>query len=375
MRITTKLRLLPSPLLGLTAVVLCLAIHAQVGCAGSDLPPEIEAATAEDGLYAVLHTSMGPIACRLHPEKVPVTVGNFVGLAEGTHPWKDPETGEMMTRPLYEGVIFHRVIKDFMVQCGDPLGNGRGGPGYQFMDEFDPTLRHDGPGVLSMANSGPGTNGSQFFITHKATPWLNDRHSVFGRVVYGQDVVDAMADVPLGGPSQATPAEDIVLERVTIVRRGAEAEAFDAEAAFAKAAEIEAQREAEKRAAAEAFRKEVDTARAEATRTESGLMYVVLREGTGEKPVQGATISTHYTGYLEDGTKFDSSRDRGTPFVTPIGVGRVIGGWDEAFLDMRVGEQRRLIIPPELGYGERGYPNLIPPNATLVFDVELIDIQ
>jgi len=359
------------------AVVLGLGVGltSQVGRAGSDLPPEIEKATAEDGLYAVFHTSMGLIACRLYYDQVPVTVGNFVGLAEGTKEWKDPKTGEMVKRPLYDNVIFHRVIKDFMVQCGDPLGNGTGGPGYQFMDEIDPDLHHDGPGVLSMANAGPGTNGSQFFITEKATPWLDGKHTIFGRVVYGQDVVDKMTDVPMTGPQRSKPVTDIVLEHVTILRRGAQAKAFDAAAAFAKAEEIMAKQEAEKKKAAEAFTKQYEADKARAKHTDSGLMYIVLKEGTGPTPEKGATISAHYTGYLEDGTKFDSSRDRGTPFETPIGVGRVIPGWDEAFLSMKVGEQRRLIIPPELAYGERGAGGVIPPNATLIFDVELLAIH
>jgi FKBP-type peptidyl-prolyl cis-trans isomerase len=261
-----------------------------------------------------------------------------------------------------------------MIQGGDPLGSGTGGPGYRFMDEFDPSLRHDGPGVLSMANSGPSTNGSQFFITHKATPWLDDKHSVFGEVVAGQDVVDAIGNVETEG--QNTPVEPVTLETVEIVRKGSEAEAFDAAAAFARAAEIEAEREAEKQRLLVEKLVEVapNGSEDDIVTMDNGLKYVVTEPGDGSRPARGDTISAHYTGYLLDGTKFDSSIDRGQPFEVPIGMGRVIKGWDEAFLTMQVGEKRRLMIPPELGYGARGAGGVIPPNAHLIFDVELLEV-
>lgn len=170
----------------------------------------------QEPLYATLKTSMGDVVIRLFEEKAPKTVANFVGLATGTKEWTDPKTGEKVKRPLYNGTIFHRVIPDFMVQGGDPLGTGRGGPGYRFEDEFHPDLKHSKPGIVSMANAGPNTNGSQFFITHKATPWLDGRHAVFGEVVKGQDVINAMAGVPRS--PQDRPRKDIVLIEVVISR-------------------------------------------------------------------------------------------------------------------------------------------------------------
>ncbi len=171
----------------------------------------------EGPLYATLKTSMGDIVVRLFEDKVPKTVANFVGLATGEKEWADPRTGAKKKGvPLYKGIIFHRVIKDFMVQGGDPMGTGTGGPGYNFADEFHPDLRHSKAGILSMANAGPNTNGSQFFITHKATPWLDGKHSVFGEVVKGQDVVNAMAAVPMGPGDK--PRTDIVLKEVAISR-------------------------------------------------------------------------------------------------------------------------------------------------------------
>jgi peptidylprolyl isomerase len=353
-----------------------------VGSARAEEPAVAEA-TKEDGLYAVFQTSMGSIVCRLHYDKAPVTVANFVGLATGEKEWRDPKTGDMTKTPFYNGLKFHRCIPDFMIQGGCPLGNGRGGPGYSFSDEFHPDLRHDKPGVLSMANSGPATNGSQFYITHKATPWLDDKHSVFGQCVYGQDVVDAMAKVEMKGASRpgapaSIPLVDIILEEVRIVATGEAANAFDWKTEYAKESDLIDRMKREKAEREGAQKVEIAEKLgfdlAEAVKTSEGLEYIVRQGGEGEKPSVGQTISAHYTGYLLDGSKFDSSVDRGKPFQTAIGVGQVIKGWDIAFLDMKVGEKRILIIPSELGYGARGAGGRIPANATLVFDVELLDI-
>jgi len=317
----------------------------------------VENGKLTDGLYAKFLTSRGDIVIKLEFEKTPLTVINFVGLAEGT---KDSNRGKGVR--YYDGLTFHRVIPDFMIQGGDPLGNGSGGPGYKFPDEIDDTLTHDGPGILSMANAGPGTNGSQFFITHVKTPWLDGKHTVFGRTVEGQAVVNAIR------------AGD-TLKAVEIIRVGEKAKAFKTDqAAFdqllAKMKEDKAQGRQKMKSRDLALVKEKYP---QAVTLPSGLMYVVLAEGTGDKtPTRGVTVSAHYTGRLLNGTKFDSSVDRGKPLKFPVGVGRVIKGWDEAFLSMKKGEKRTLIIPAHLGYGEMGI-GPIPPNATLVFDVELVD--
>lgn len=363
-----------------TALIATALTSVALGPAPSHAEDAVQEATKEDGLYAVFETTMGTIVCKLHYDKVPITVANFVGLATGEMEFKDPKTGEMVTRPFYDGTKFHRVIKDFMIQGGCPLGNGRGDPGYKFTDEFHPDLRHSGPGVLSMANSGPNTNGSQFFITHKATPWLDDKHSVFGITVLGQDVVDAMAEVEMKGPGAqpSMPVEDIILNKVSIVRTGADAEAFDWKKNWDAREELAKKLAAEREAAvAEELATlcgKLGASLDDATTSDSGLRSIVTAEGDGATPTKGQTIAAHYTGYLPNGTKFDSSRDRGAPFETQIGVGRVIRGWDEAFVNMKVGEKRLLIIPPELGYGARG-AGPIPPNATLVFDVELVEVK
>lgn len=310
-----------------------------------------------DGLYARMTTSKGDILLRLYFKKTPLTVANFVGLAQGT---KDSNRGKGV--PFYNGLTFHRVIKNFMIQGGDPLGNGRGGPGYKFPDEFVSSLRFDGPGVLAMANAGPDTNGSQFFITHVATPWLNGKHTIFGRVVEGQDVVNAIR-------------RGDKIKEIKIIRRGAAAKAFkcDQQAFDKLLARVNNKILKEKKKEERAVDKIIAEKWPKAVTTPSGLKYVVIRKGHGDTPKPGTLLTVNYTGRLLDGTKFDSSLDRGRPFKFPVGEHRVIKGWDEAFLGMRKGEKRILIIPPQLAYGSRGAGRVIPPNSTLVFDVELLN--
>ncbi len=314
----------------------------------------------QEGLYAKFSTSKGDIICELEFEKTPLTVANFVGLAEGT---KELGGGAGTTgNKFYDGLTFHRVIPDFMIQGGCPLGTGTGGPGYTFPDEIDPSLKHSGPGILSMANAGPGTNGSQFFITHGATPHLDGKHTVFGHVVSGQDIVDAIK-------------QDDTINTLTIIRVGAGAESFASDqAAFdTLLTSMEERKLSKERDAQKELQNLIDKQWPDAIATPSGLKYVVVKEGEGDAmPTKGTTVTAHYTGKLLGGSKFDSSYDRGTPIQFPVGEGRVIKGWDEAFLSMKKGEKRVLIIPSDLGYGPSGR-GPIPPNATMIFDVEMVD--
>lgn len=308
-----------------------------------------------DGLYAKFHTSKGEILVELEYEKTPGTVGNFVGLAEGNLENEAKPQGN----PYYDGLVFHRVIPDFMVQGGDPKGTGVGGPGYQFEDEIHPDLKHDRPGILSMANAGPGTNGSQFFITHVATPWLDGKHTVFGRVIDGQDVVDAIK-------------QGDKIEKLEIIREGEEAKNFNAVESFRQFNGAKAEREAAAKKQQEELMGEVAQGFEE---TESGLRYKMVSEGNGKKAEKGKTVSVHYKGMLVDGTVFDSSYKRKQPIEFPLGKGHVIEGWDEGIQLLKEGDKARFVVPSQLGYGARGAGGVIPPNATLVFDVELVKVK
>lgn len=309
----------------------------------------------QDGIYAKFATSKGSILVKLTHDKTPGTVGNFVGLAEG----QLENNAQPMGKPYYNGMKFHRVIPDFMIQGGCPQGTGVGGPGYQFDDEFHPELRHDAPGVLSMANAGPGTNGSQFFITHVETPWLDGKHTVFGHVVEGQDVVDAIA-------------QGDAIDALEIIRVGDVAQKWNAIEAFRTFEGSREKRLAEqKRLAEEALEKLA----AGFQKTASGLRYQIIQKGSGASAEKGKKVAVHYQGALENGMVFDSSYKRKEPIEFTLGVGQVIEGWDEGIALLQVGDKARFVIPSYLGYGSRGAGGVIPPDATLVFDVELMAVK
>lgn len=309
----------------------------------------------QEGIYAKFNTTKGEILVKLTHDKTPGTVGNFVALAEG-----DKENGaKPKGTPYYDGLKFHRVIPDFMIQGGCPQGTGTGSPGYQFDDEFHPELNHSAPGVLSMANAGPGTNGSQFFITHVPTPWLDNKHTVFGHVTKGQEVVDAVA-------------QGDTIESLEIVRVGQAAEAWNAVDAFNTFESTKAKRLAEEKAKAEAAMEELA---AGFEKTSSGLRYKMIQEGSGQKAEKGQKVSVHYEGSLPNGQVFDSSFKRNQTIDFQLGVGQVIPGWDEGISLLKVGDKARFVIPSDLAYGTAGAGGVIPPNATLIFDVELMAVS
>ena len=309
----------------------------------------------KDGIYASIHTQKGTLTLQLHYEKTPATVGNFIGLAEGSLANKVKQIGI----PFYDGLNFHRVIPDFMIQGGCPQGSGVGGPGYKFDDEIDTSLRHDKAGILSMANSGPGTNGSQFFITHVPTPWLDGKHTVFGCVIEGQQIVDSI-----------TQGDKI--DKIEIHRIGKDAQDWDAVTAFNSHIQKAQERiEAQKAKQAE----EIDKESVGFQQTDSGLRYQIIQEGAGQQVANGQTVSVHYKGQLLDGTVFDSSYKRQKPIDFVLGQGQVIPGWDEGVSLLKVGDKARFVIPSDLAYGSRGAGSVIPPDAALIFDVELVAVS
>ncbi len=345
-----------------------------------------------DGIYADIQTNRGDIIVKLEHQKTPVTVANFISLAEGTNPFVSEQ---YKNKKYYDGVTFHRVIQDFMIQGGDPTATGTGNPGYRFKDEIDETLKHSRAGILSMANSGPRTNGSQFFITHKETSHLDGRHTVFGEVVVGMEVVDTIARTKTyQEPNRKDrPVEDVVMNTIEIVRRGKEAKGFDAVQILTDYFAEEEERIAKMEKIKSDFAAEMAGQKLSAEELPSGLRIQVIKSGDGTKPKTGDNVLVNYAGWLADGTLFDTSEKeiaekfgkfenlnqlhRGDFSPSPMNYSpdsRLIPGFKEGLLRMGVGDKLRLFIPPHLGYGPQG-GGPIPPNAELIFDLELVDIM
>ena len=341
-----------------------------------------------DGLFADIETTKGHIVVKLNYKEVPTTVANFVTLAEGKNNFVKVE---YKGKPFYNGTIFHRVIDGFMIQGGDPTGTGMGDPGYRFEDEFVPSLRHSKKGILSMANSGPNTNGSQFFITQVPTPHLDGRHTVFGETVKGEEVIDAIAKAPRNG--QDRPNEDIKIKNITIVANGKDAEKFDAvkvfDSYFKSVAEREKEKEERVKRTSAKFLEEIKVQEPQAKVLPSGVKIFTINNGEGKQPKQTEFAMVNYAGYLRNGALFDSNikeveesygkyqamREQQNgyqpiPFpYTPSA--QLIPGFKEALLTMKVGDKIRVFIPATLGYGEAGAGDVIPPNSDLIFDIEI----
>ena len=360
----------------------------------------------DDGLYAEFVTNKGTMVAKLTYEKTPVTVANFVALAEGNHPMV---ADSLKGKKYYNGIIFHRVIDKFMIQGGDPTGTGSGDPGYKFGDEFHPDLMHDKPGILSMANSGPATNGSQFFITEVPTPNLNFKHAVFGEIVKGLEIQDTISNVKTSKPGDK-PIEDVVIQELNIIRIGLAAKSFDAAKTFTeelpkiaekqkilqeeqrkKAEEAKKEREAKNVETAKAVKPVLDDYLAKATASASGLKTHFIVKGTGEKPKLGANVKVNYEGYFTDGRLFDSNRQdieekhgmlnemkvqRKMYAPMPMKISpdaRMIQGFKEGVASLSVGDKAYFYIPSHLAYGESGRPP-IEPNTDLIFILELVEI-
>ncbi|MDG1778956.1 MAG: peptidylprolyl isomerase [Flavobacteriaceae bacterium] len=356
-----------------------------------------------NGLFAEFATTKDTMVVQLFYKKVPLTVANFVGLAEGTHPQL---ADSLKGKPYYNGTIFHRVIDQFMIQGGDPTATGMGDPGYKFGDEFDETLKHDKPGILSMANSGPATNGSQFFITEVPTPHLDNRHAVFGQVVKGLEVQDSISNVAVA-PGSNKPLEDVEILAVNIIRQGFGAKGFDAAKTWEKELPLleekrlkkieEAKKEAERQkkiaeekieAAAADILPVLEDYKSKATATDSGLLTYTITEGNGEKPALGSVVKLYYEGYFADGKLFSTNvkgidvkcgtyneqkEQRGMYNQMPMKFSadaQMIPGFKEGVLAMTKGQKSFFYLPSHLAYGENGR-GPIKPNSDLVFIVEL----
>ncbi|RZJ73134.1 MAG: peptidylprolyl isomerase [Flavobacterium sp.] len=347
-------------------------------CNSTTTPPDAE--KLGDGLYAQIDTNKGIITVKLEYVKTPLTVANFVSLAEGKN---DAVTEKLRGKAFYDGLKWHRVIKDFMIQGGDPNGDGSGGPGYKFADEIVNSLKHDKGGILSMANAGKGTNGSQFFITHKATPHLDGLHTVFGHVVEGMPIVNSIV-------------QGDVIMAVKILRIGKDAKKFDAPKVFKEGnAKAAADQKKEADALAKATTDKVAyfaDIKKTATKTPSGLMYKIVKKGAGKKPADNSQVFLDYSGFLENGKLFDSSdaevakamgnyiaqKDaagayKPIPFTTGVKTG-MIPGFIEGVEMLSFGDKIVLFIPSELAYGEKGAGRgMIPPNSNIIFELEMME--
>jgi len=318
----------------------------------------------EDGLYANIETKKGDITVQLYGKETPLTVSNFIALAEGNH----PEVADTLKgKKFYDGLKFHRVLDNFMIQGGDILGTGAGNPGYTFGDEFPKDsvgnliYKHDREGVLSMANGGPASNGSQFFITHKATPWLDGVHTIFGKVVYGQNVVDSIA-------------QNDTIQKISIVRNGEFAKNFDAPKVFEQEMSLFSEKEKERlvklEIKKELFLDSLDFNKA--TKTESGLKILSLKKGDGKKVTTSQEITTTLQLHTATG-KLISKSPEGRPFVFTIDKQPMIAGFKEGILTMRQGDKKRLFVPYYLGYGDAAN-GPIPAKSDLIFELEIIKV-
>jgi len=360
----------------------------------------------EDGLYAEIITNKGVMVAKLFYNKTPVTVANFVALAEGNHPFL---ADSLKGKKFYNGLIFHRVMDKFMIQGGDPTGTGSGGPGFKFEDEFHPDLKHDKPGILSMANGGPNTNGSQFFITEVPYPSLNNRHTVFGELVKGIEIQDSISNVETSKPSNK-PIDDVVIEEINIIRIGHEAKNFDApkifkeelpkvkekqeklrEEARLKAEAENKEREAKNVAAGKEIKPLLDDYMSKSKASASGLKTYYITRGNGLKPKQGDKVKVNYEGYFTDGRLFDSNireieekhgmlnpmkveRQMYNPIPMQISPdARMIAGFKEGVSKLKVGDKAFFYLPNHLAYGDRAN-GPIPAKSDLIFIIEMVEI-
>lgn len=342
----------------------------------------------EKGVYAEFVTNKGTFVAKLYNEQTPLTVTNFVALAEGSNDMVD---SIYKGKPFYDGLIFHRIIKDFMIQGGDPKGDGTGNPGYRFPDEIVDSLKFTKKGLLAMANSGPGTNGSQFFVTLKETPWLDGRHTIFGEIVLGQEVIDSLGVATTTKPGDK-PIDSVVIEKVSIMNTSnSKIGSFNEEMEKLEVAKKEV--EALKAKIGIEVATGLNKLRENAETLSSGVQIVFTNKGDGPKPAEGSKILMNYAGYLANGTLFDSNimeveekfgmlnadkvANKGyAPAPSDYGPdARLIPGFREALLLMKVGDKATVYIPAQLAWGDAGAGNLIPPNSDVIFEIELVDVM